>query len=91
MPIDEDLNYFFNHSCDPNFWGDAARRDIAAGEEITLTTRSTSPRTTTCSRPVAVGRRCVAAGLRETVGSCLSFTSGTVVIFRRFSSARSIR
>jgi len=35
MPIDEDLFYFFNHSCDPNFWGDTARRDIAAGEEIT--------------------------------------------------------
>src|SRR5687768_13721421 len=21
MPIDDGLNYFFNHSCDPNFWG----------------------------------------------------------------------
>lgn len=36
MPVDDDLNYFFNHSCDPNFWGDTARRDIAAGEEITM-------------------------------------------------------
>ncbi|MBV9790828.1 MAG: SET domain-containing protein-lysine N-methyltransferase [Chloroflexi bacterium] len=35
MPIDEDLYYFFNHSCDPNFWGETTRRDIAPGEEIT--------------------------------------------------------
>jgi hypothetical protein len=34
-PIDEDLLYFFNHSCDPNLWGDVARRDIVAGEELT--------------------------------------------------------
>ncbi|HYF65089.1 MAG TPA: SET domain-containing protein-lysine N-methyltransferase [Herpetosiphonaceae bacterium] len=35
-PIDDGFNYFFNPSCDPNFWGDTARRDIAAGEEITM-------------------------------------------------------
>jgi hypothetical protein len=35
MPIDEDLTYYFNHSCDPNFWGDVARRAIQEGEEIT--------------------------------------------------------
>jgi hypothetical protein len=35
MPIDEDLNYYFNHSCDPNFWGNVARRAIQEGEEIT--------------------------------------------------------
>jgi uncharacterized protein len=36
MPVDDGLNYFFNHSCDPNFWGYTARRDIAVGEEITM-------------------------------------------------------
>ena len=35
MPIDEDISYWFSHSCDPNFWGDVARRDIAVDEEIT--------------------------------------------------------
>lgn len=35
MPIDEDIGYWFSHSCDPNFWGDVARRDIAPNEEIT--------------------------------------------------------
>ena len=35
MPIDEDINYWFNHSCDPNFWGDVARHAIQAGAEIT--------------------------------------------------------
>lgn len=36
MPVDEGLNYFFNHSCDPNFSGECARRDIDAGEELTI-------------------------------------------------------
>ena len=28
--------YYFNHSCDPNLWGDSiARRDIHPGEELT--------------------------------------------------------
>ena len=36
MPVDEGLNYFFNHSCDPNSTGEVARRDIAAGEEVTM-------------------------------------------------------
>ena len=35
-PVDEGLNYFFNHSCDPNSTGEVARRDIAAGEEVTM-------------------------------------------------------
>ncbi|CAA9232723.1 MAG: hypothetical protein AVDCRST_MAG41-1072 [uncultured Corynebacteriales bacterium] len=35
-PVDEGLNYFFNHSCDPNSTGLVARRDIAAGEEVTM-------------------------------------------------------
>jgi uncharacterized protein len=35
-PLDEDMSYFFNHSCNPNFWGDRARRDIQPGEEITF-------------------------------------------------------
>jgi hypothetical protein len=35
-PVDEGLNYFFNHSCDPNSTGEVARRSIAAGEEVTL-------------------------------------------------------
>jgi uncharacterized protein len=34
--LDEDISYFFNHSCDPNFWGDTARRDIEAEEELTF-------------------------------------------------------
>ena len=34
-PIDEDMSYFFNHSCDPNFWWPYARHDIQAGEELT--------------------------------------------------------
>ena len=37
---DDDLDYFVNHSCDPNLWMQdditvVARRDIAAGEELT--------------------------------------------------------
>jgi hypothetical protein len=35
-PVEEGLNYFFNHSCDPNSTGEVARRDIAAGEEVTM-------------------------------------------------------
>jgi hypothetical protein len=35
-PVDEGLNYFFNHSCDPNSTGEEARRDIAAGAELTM-------------------------------------------------------
>ena len=36
MPVDEGLNYFFNHSCDPNSTGEVTRRGIAAGEEVTM-------------------------------------------------------
>jgi hypothetical protein len=35
-PVDEGLNYFINHSCDPNSTGEVVRRDIAAGEEVTM-------------------------------------------------------
>ncbi len=35
-PVDEGLNYFFNHSCDPNSTGEVTRRDIATGEEVTM-------------------------------------------------------
>lgn len=31
----EDMDYYFNHSCDPNMWGGAARRDSHPGEEVT--------------------------------------------------------
>jgi len=30
-----DLDYWFNHSCDPTLLGDCVRRDIEAGEELT--------------------------------------------------------
>jgi SET domain-containing protein len=30
-----DMAYFFNHSCEPNMWGEHARRDIQPGEEVT--------------------------------------------------------
>lgn len=55
MPIDEDLNYFFNHSCDPNSWGEIARREIQAGEEITTdyALEITSP--DYCLEPCACG------------------------------------
>jgi hypothetical protein len=33
-PIDE-MDYFFNHSCDPTMWGGVARRDLQPGEEVT--------------------------------------------------------
>jgi unsaturated rhamnogalacturonyl hydrolase len=35
-PVDVGLGYFFNHSCDPNSTGLRARRDIAAGDEVTM-------------------------------------------------------
>jgi len=30
-----DLDYWFNHSCDPNLLGDCTRRDIQPNEELT--------------------------------------------------------
>jgi hypothetical protein len=31
----EDMDYFFNHSCDPNMWSGIARLDIRPDEEVT--------------------------------------------------------